>query len=76
MKNQAPLYDRQLLLLGAFFAWRYGAAFGERRDPIETSSRRFVEHVRVLGACYERARATRHRSASRTSAIARSTRWR
>jgi hypothetical protein len=49
----------QLLLLGAFFAWRYGAAFGKRRDPIETSTRRFVEHVRVLGACYERARATR-----------------
>jgi hypothetical protein len=49
----------QLLLLGAFFAWRYGAAFGKRRDPVETTSRRFVEHVRVLGACYERARATR-----------------
>jgi hypothetical protein len=49
----------QLFLLGILFVWRYGAAFGRRRDPRETRQRSFVEHVRVLGACYERAQATR-----------------
>jgi hypothetical protein len=48
-----------LLLLGVFFVWRYGSAFGRRSDPRETRQRSFVEHVRVLGACYERAQATR-----------------
>ncbi len=49
----------QLLFLGVLFVWRYGAAFGRRRDPLDTRQRSFIEHVRVLGACYQRAQATK-----------------
>ncbi|HWZ93030.1 MAG TPA: DUF4350 domain-containing protein, partial [Polyangiaceae bacterium] len=50
----------EVLVFMAVFIWRYGSAFGTRRDPNAPARRAFVDHVWALGRSYSRARANRH----------------
>ncbi len=54
-----PLVLQLFLFFGLLFLYK-GVAFGRLREPAETSSRRFADHVRALGQAYARANASTH----------------
>ena len=54
-----PFIAQLLLLLALLFLWK-GVAFGKLRDPLDTTRRRFADHVRAVGLQYTRARASAH----------------
>ncbi len=53
-----PLLVQIVLVMLVFGLWR-GVRFGRPRDPPTRSRRRFEEHVRALGAIYEKAGASK-----------------